>query len=284
MYKDKENFSNIAKKCLPSVMIAFVLSAPNDTLLGSLLFQKNRDFKVYVPENEALYADYEARLPLVKGGLNQVDEPLVCFLEPGAVPDKDFVRRVLRAQRRHPSFDLYHVNLAEGKKWPRRLKGEKLFRMTVYEGAKAPLSTFIFRTAALRECAVFRADGTLDALPTILACAKGKIVRNVWRQRLQWTEPQIAADPQSEERRIREKLDFYRWTESIWGEDDYPLDLGERLELITGALAGLYPTYSDDYLKEILSGFHAAQGPIRKIRASSALKGALRRRQKELEG
>ena len=39
-----------------------------------MLFQKDKDFKVYVPEGDALSAEYETRLPLVEGGLNQVEE------------------------------------------------------------------------------------------------------------------------------------------------------------------------------------------------------------------
>lgn len=265
-------------------MIAFVLSAPNDALLGSLLFQKNRDFKVYVPEDEPLVADYEGRMPIVKGGLNQVEESLVCLLEPGAMPDRDFVRRVLRAENWHPDFNVYHVNLTEGKSWPRRLKADKLFMKIAREEVKAPLSSFIFRTETLRACAIFRADGTLDTLPTVLSCAKERPVRNVWRQRLQWTEPQPATDPLSVEKCLREKLEFYRWSESFWTDDNYPLGVGERLEILTRILAELYPTYSPDHLKELLYGFQAAQGPIRKVRASTALRGALRQRQKKLEG
>ena len=265
-------------------MIAFVLSAPDDALLGALVFQKNRDFKVYVPEEEPLVADYEGRLSFARGGLNQVEEPLVCLLESGALPDRDFVRRVERAVNWHPDFDVYHVNLTEGKAWPRRLKAVKLFQKIAREEVVAPLSSFIFRTEALREKAVFKADGTLDVLPTVLSCAKERPVRNVWRQKLQWTAPQPPADPRYEEKSLREKLDFYRWSESFWGDEDYPLGVGERLEIIARTLAGLYPTYSQDHLKELLSGFQAAQGAIRKLRAATALRGALRERQKKLEG
>ena len=264
-------------------MLAVILPKGEDKLFGALLFQKCKDFKVYVPEDDPLAPEYEARLSLQTGSLNQVQEALCCVLEPGAVPDKDFVRRVLRTAGRHPDFDVYHVNLPETEPFPRKVKVDKLFELTVLEGVQAPLSSFVFRTARLREKAVFRADGSLDPLPTILACAQGKAVRNVWRQTLEWTAPPVAQDPVSVEKRIRERLDFFHWTEAFFGEDDYPLGTGDRLDLIAGEIAKLYPSYTPEELKELMGSFQVSQGVLRKVRASQALNAAIKDRQKQLQ-
>jgi len=264
-------------------MIGIVVKNPDDKLLGALLFQRCREFRVYVAgqADDAFLADYEGRLRLVRGGLDQVEEPLCVLLEAGALPDRDWVRRILRTCRRHPAFDVYHVNLPGEKKWPRKLKLDRLFRMTVLEQRPAPLSTFVFRTEILRTRAVFKADGTLDTLPTVLSCAE-RPVRNVWRQTLTWTPPAVPQDPASVEKRIRERLEALRWCEQYFGEDRHPLDAGERLALYARELARLYPTYSADELKEEMNLFQTAQGTIRKFKASQALKSALKKRQKEL--
>ena len=148
-------------------MLAILLSQIPDRLLSALLLQTCKDFKLYVPSPDML--DHEGRLNFTRGGLTDVEEPLVCFLDADSLPDKDFVRRILRTARRHPDFDVYHVNLAQGPDYPRKIKAAKLFRLVVQQGLPAPLPTFIFRTPRLKEKAVFRADSSLDPLPTILA-------------------------------------------------------------------------------------------------------------------
>ena len=261
-------------------MLAILLSQIPDRLLSALLLQTCKDFKLYVPSPDML--DHEGRLNFTRGGLTDVEEPLVCFLDADSLPDKDFVRRILRTARRHPDFDVYHVNLAQGPDYPRKIKAAKLFRLVVQQGLPAPLPTFVFRTPRLKEKAVFRADHSLDPLPSILAAASVRPVRNVWRQRLEWTAPAVSKDPVEEERQIRQTLDFYRWSESFFGEEDYPLDTGERLALYAHEVARLYPSYDPDSLKEIMNGFQAAQGTLRKVRAATALKSAVKERQKEL--
>lgn len=263
-------------------MIAVIVPKGDDTLLGTLLFQKCKDFKVYLPADDPLAADYESRLPLAVGGLSEVGEPLVAVLEPGALPDKDWIRRILRTARRHPDFDVYHVNLTVGPTWPRRARAGKVFRLAVELSGPAPLSSFVFRTSVLRSAAVFNADGTLNTIPTVLSCARDRPVRNVWRQQLEWNEPVQATDPAAVERRIRARLDVITWCEEYFGEDDHPLGVGDRLALFARELARLYPSYTADELKEQMAAFPAAQGPIRKIRASSALKSALKDRQNAL--
>ena len=261
-------------------MLAILLPRVSDKLLSALLFQTSKEFKLYVPEADL--SDYDGRLNYAHGGLNKVEEPLVCVLEQGALPDKNFVRRILRTVERHPDFDVYHVNLVQGPDYPRKVTASKLFRLMVQHDLPAPLSTFIFRTSRLRERAVFRADNSLDPLPTILAAAAARPIRNVWLQRLEWTAPAVSKDPVEEEKQIRQKLDFYRWSETFFGDEDYPLGTGERLSLYAAEVAKLYPSYDPDDLKEIMNGFQAAQGTLRKVRAAAILKSAVKERQKQL--
>ena len=47
-------------------------------------------------------------------------------------------------------------------------------------------------------------------------------------------------------------------------------------------LARLYPSFSPDALKENMNTFAVVNGPIRRMRASSALKSALKARQEAL--
>jgi len=263
-------------------MIAIVVPRGDDALFGALLFQKYKEFRVYVSDEDPVAADFETRLTLVRGGLKEVEEPLVCVLEAGAVPDKDFLRRVERSTRRHPDFDVYHVNLTEGKPFPRRMSAAKFFQRAVVEQAPAPLSSFIFRTARLRERAVFSSADILDPIPTVLSCAQARPIRNVWRQRLVWTAPAPASDPVSVEKRIRARIDLLRWTETFFGDGDYPLGTGSRLALFAETVAQLYPSYSEEALKEVMMGFQVSQGAVRKVRAGMALRSAIKQRDKTL--
>ena len=263
-------------------MIAVIVPRGDEALFGALLFQKYKEFRVYVQGDDPVAPDFESRLNLVHGGLKEVTEPLVCILEPGALPDKDFLRRVERTTRRHPDFDVYHVNLAEGKPFPRKLSAVKFFHLAVVAQVPAPLSSFVFRTARLREKAVFASADILDPLPTVLACAKDRPIRNVWRQRLAWSAPAAAADPVSVEKRVRKRLELLRWTESFFGDENYPLGTGSRLALFAGEVALLYPSYSEEALKEEMAAFQASQGAVRKVRASMALRSAVKQREKSL--
>ena len=263
-------------------MLAFIVPRGDDKIFGSLLFQKDKNFKVYVSEGDEVSDEYRERLPIVTGGLAQVDEHFVCYLEKGAVPDPKFVKRVLRTVKRHPDFDVYHVNPVALKDFPRKLSAAKLFKLTVTRAQRSPLSSFIFRTASLREKGVFGPDGNILTLATVLSCAKERPVRNVWNQRLEWMAPELPMDAESVEKRIKDRLDFYRWSEHFFGDEDYPLDGSKRLEVICKEIARLYPAHETGELKEILATFQAAQGPIRKLRASSALKAALKVREQEM--
>lgn len=263
-------------------MLAIVVPRPDEKLLGALQFQKNKDFKVYVPLTDLLAHEYEGQLNIVSGSLKHVEEPLCWILEPGALPDKQFVRRVLRSIGRHPEFDVYHVNLREGWQFPRKMKVARFFRRTLIQAVPAPLSSFVFRTECLKEKAVFLPDNRLNPLATVMACAQEKPIRTVWLQKLDWTAPARPQDLEEEEQRIQDRLDLLRWTETFFGEDDYPLGTGDRLDLYAAQVARLHPAHTPDELKELMLSFQVSQGPLRKMRAMQALKSAVKERQKVL--
>lgn len=264
-------------------MLAVLLEKFDEKLVASLSFQRCKEFKLYVPKEADWLADYEAKLLIAHGGLNDVQESLVCYLEPGAVPDRHFVGRVLRAARWHKSADVFHVNLSAGKTFPCRLKAAKFFKWALVEARPVPLSSFIFRTEKLRERAVFRADGSLNPIPTILASAQENPIRSVWLEKLEWIAPAVPQDPVSVEKRILDRLEVLRWTEYYYGEDNYPIGVGDRLDLFAREIARLYPLYTPDQMKEQMNLFRASDGTIRKVRAASALKNAIRKRQVELQ-
>ena len=58
--------------------------------------------------------------------------------------------------------------------------------------------------------------------------------------------------------------------------------MSDRLALFAGELARLYPSFTPDELKEDLNSFACVNGPIRRLKASSALKAALKARQEAL--
>ena len=263
-------------------MLAILLPHPDDKQFASLLFQQCQDFRVYVPQDHPLLSEYEDRLPLVQGGLQQVTEPLCWILEPDSLPDKKFVGRVLRYIDKHPDHDVFHVNLRNGQAFPRRVKADKLFKLTLLRAIPAPLSSFVFRTPQLKAKAVSLPDGSFSPLATVMACAQERPIRTVWLQKLDYTVPALPQDLEEEERRIRARLDLLRWTETFFGDDDYPLGTGDRMDLFAAQVARLYPAHTPDELKELMMTFQVAQGPIRKMRAASAIKNALKQRQKLL--
>ena len=261
-------------------MIAIVLPKADEKLLAALSFQKCKDFKVYVTTGEVAEDD---PLDVHHGSWSQVQEEVVCILEQGAVPAPDFVGRIVKAVRRHPDFNVYHVNLNGEKAFPRKTKNKKLFKLAVLEEVPAPLSSFIFRSTVLRDRAVLKADGTLATLATVFACSVDSPVRNVWRGRLDWYGPNPLTDPMQKDLKVQRKLELLRWTEDFFGDDDYPLSVGDQLDLFASEVVKLYPSYSEEDLKEIMGGFQVSQGTVRKMRAMSALKAALKQRGLELQ-
>lgn len=263
-------------------MLAIVLAKGNDKLLGALSLQKSKEFTVYLPGPDPLEADYEAQLVFRHGDWRQVEEPLLCILEPGVLPGPDFVEEVLYTARRHPEYNVYHLNLEGEEDFPRKADVKKLFRLILTDNAQAPLSSFVFRTEPLQEKAVQKADGSLYPLPSVFSMAP---VREVGGEKLTWKNPAVDNDPAQVERRVMAKLDLLRWTEEFFGDDDYPLSVRDQLRLFARELVKLYPSYSADNLKEIMNGFQVAQKNLfRKFRAGLALKKAMKQRGKELAG
>lgn len=248
-------------------MIAIVLPQADDKILSALCFQKCKKFKVYLASGEA--EDYPT-LDIRRGSWSQVEEPLVCILKPGAVPDPYFVATISLTTWLFSKYDVYHVNLVEERPFPCKTSAKKLFKLAICENVKAPLSSFVFRTSVLRDRAVFKADGTLKVLPTVFSCIRRRPVRKVWMGKLQWEAP-VSTDHLGA---IRERLDLFRWTEEYFGDDDYPLSVGDQLELFANEVAKL--PLPEDELKELMDSFLVSQGTIRRVRAHNALKNALK--------
>ena len=96
-----------------------------------------------------------------------------------------------------------------------------------------------------------------------------------------WTPATPSSNPAVQEEAIRARINLLRWTESFFGDDDYPLSVGDQLELFASEVAKLYPNYTAEELKEMMNSFQVSQGAVRKLRASSALNSALKLRKKE---
>jgi len=248
-------------------MIAIVLPQADDRILSALSFQKYKKFRVYLPGGEA--EDYPS-LDIRHGSWSQVEEPVLCILEPGAIPDPYFVATIALAVKLHPRHDVYHVNVVGERTFPRKASAKKLFRLAVYEGVQAPLSSFVFRTEVLRDRAVFKADGTLKTLPTVFSCIRRSPLRTVWKGKLGWEAPALSDYMAA----VRERLDLFRWTEEYFGDDNYPLSVGDQLKFFANEVAKL--PLPEEELKALMDSFLVAQGPIRKVRAHNALKNALK--------
>jgi hypothetical protein len=126
---------------------------------------------------------------------------------------------------------------------------------------------------------VAKPDGTLEVIPTVIGCAP---IRNVWWERLAWTAPIQPQGPEAVKESVKKNLDLFRWCESFFGDDDFPLSVGDQLELFATELARLYPDYTEEQLKETMYSFQVSQGTIRKMRASSALSDAIKARERQL--
>ena len=105
----------------------------------------------------------------------------------------------------------------------------------------------------------------------ILTAARRTGVRSARRERIGYTPPAPSTDPAVIEKEVRSRLAFFRWSERFFGEE-YPLGVGDRLDLFATELARLYPSFTPDELKEDLGTFAVVNGPVRRLRAASALK------------
>ena len=285
--------------------ITFVIPARDiDTLhrtLSMLSFQKDKDFIAVVVDfagSEAVrgaVVEFENLFPVSVATVEQAGQPLwkccldaapnaewVCFLALGVDFNATSVARMRRCIDGHPAYDAFRWNLAEpARKWGLRTRAARLFERVFVDKDAAPLSSFVFRAQALRE--TFEADSEAAGmgLAIVLSAARRSGVRTVRWERIGFTPAAPAADPSLVEKEVRARLAFFRWSERFFGED-YPLSVGDRLALFAGELARLYPSFSPDELKEDLGTFACVNGPVRRLRASSALKTALKARQEAL--
>ena len=285
--------------------ITFVIPARNlDTLhrtLSMLSFQKDAGLRAVILDpvgSEAVRAvvpDFELSLPVSVVTADPSGQPLwkccldaapdaewVCFLTPGVDFNETSVKRMRRCIDDHETYDVFRWNLAEpNKKWGLKTRPDRFFQNVFVDGAAAPLSSFVFRAKALRNA--FEADSEVAGMShaLILAAAKNTGIRTVRFERIGYTAPVPTTDPSVQEKEVRARLAFFRWSERFFGEE-YPLGVGDRLALFAGELARLYPSFSPDELKEDLNTFACVNGPIRRMKASSALKSALKARQEAL--
>ena len=293
-------------KPLTMAEITFVIPARNlDTVhrtLSMLSFQKDNGFRAVIVDfagSEAVAAlvpDFEHSFPVSAVTVEQAGQPLwkccldaapdaewVCFLTPGVDFTELSVKRMRRCIDGHDSYDAFHWNLAEpNKKWGLRTRPDRLFERVFVDGEVAPISSFVFRAKSLRDA--FEADSEAAGMghAVILAAAKKTGVRSARRERIGYTAPAPSTDPAVVEKEIRSRLAFFRWSEKYFG-DEYPLGVSDRLALFAGELAKLYPSYTPEELKEDLGTFAVVNGPVRRLRAASALKAALKARQESLK-
>ena len=285
--------------------ITFVIPARTlDTLhriLSMLSFQKDTGFNAVIVDlagSEAVRSvipDFEHRFPVSVVTVEQSGQPLwkscleaapeaewVCFLLPGVEFTETSVKRMRRCIDDHDSYDVFHWNLAEpNKKWGLRTSLDSIFTNIFVDGGAAPLSSFVFRAQALRDA--FEADSEAACMghAVILAAAKKTGVRTARRERIGYTPKPASTDPSAIEKEVRARLAFFRWSERFFGEE-YPIGVGDRLDLFATELARLYPSFTQEELKEDLGTFAVVNGPVRRLRAASALKSALKARQETL--
>ena len=286
--------------------ITFIIPARNVDMLhralSMLSFQKDHGFRAVVVDltgtgaASAMAAEFEPRIQVSVVEAGDSARPLwqtclemapqaewVCFLQPGVDFTALSVKRMRRCIKGHDGYDVFHWNLATPyHKYRLKTRPDRLFLSVFVDHEPAPLSAFVFRAQSLREAFAADPDAAGMDLAVILSGAKKTGVRSVRWERVGYSAPVAAPDPAQEEKTVRSRLAFFRWSERFFGEE-YPLGVGDRLSLFAGVLSRLYPSYSPDELKEDLYTFAVVNGPIRRMKASSALKAALKARQETLK-
>jgi hypothetical protein len=286
--------------------IVFIIPVRNIEMLhrtlSMLSFQKGGGVSAVVVDFagsdavSAMVADFEHQLPVTIRKTALEGQPLwkccldsapdaewVCFVTPGVDLMEKSVMRMRRCIDSHPSFDAFRWNLAEpARKWGLKTTPERLFLRVFEEGDEAPLSSFVFRAKTLRDAFSVDSEAAGMALAIILTAARNTGIRTVRWERVGYNAPAPSADPAMVEKEVRSRLAFFRWSERFFGEE-YPLGTGDRLDLFARELARLYPSFTPDELKEDLNTFAVVNGPIRRMRAASALKVALKARQESLK-
>ena len=288
------------------IEICFIIPARNmDTLhrtLSMLSFQKDAGFRVLVADRSGtaaahdVAAGFEHQMTVETVDLENSGLPLwkqcldaargaewVCFLTPQVDLTPSSVRRMSRCIEDHPSYDIFHWNLtAPYRKYPLKTRPAGFFRRVFREGDVAPISSFVIRAQVLREAFAADPDAAGMDLAVILSAARKTGIRSARWERISYNAPAPVDDPAWVEKDVRARLAFFRWSEGFFGEEDYPLDTGERLTLYANELARLYPSFTYEELKANLNSFAVVSGPFRKMRAASVLKAALKARQESL--
>jgi len=272
-----------------------------DTLhrtLSMLSFQKDRSFSACVVDISGaglarpVAAEFEDRLSLTVVETAVTGTPVwkmcleaapaaewVCFLRPDVDFSAQSMRRMRRCIKDHPAYDVFHWNLVEPfRKYRLKTRPDQLFLKVFTEGVEAPLSSFVFRAHTLRVAFTADPEAAGMDLAVILSAAAKTGIRTVRRERIGYRAPVKPEDPALVEKEVRARLAFLRWSERFFGKE-YPLDTGERLDLFAREVARLYPAYPPDRLKEDMNAFAVVNGPIRRMRAASALKAAIKARE-----
>lgn len=268
-----------------AVVISSVSPEVLHTMLSMLLFQRVQDLSVYVLETgsglSAVTEQFDARLKIrlfhvlpeetapASAAALVKDEEFVLFMDPSVSYGKKAFRRMLRCISAHPDHDVWHWNCEGTPKYPRRISDVNLFKKVLFKGYAAPLASFVLRVSAIKAL-----GGGAPGLGLLLALGKERRIRTVWWEKVQYAAPAL---PDSSEEAVRRRLAFFRWSENYFSEE-YPVGVSERLALICKELARLYPERSEAELKEELFNFAVVSGPIRKIKATNALKAALKAR------
>ena len=286
--------------------IVFIVPVQDTDLLhrtlSMLSFQKEGGFRACVVDLSgsdtvrSVAEEFEHKLSLTVVGKEATGQPLwkicldavpeaewVCFLRPDVGLTNLSVKRMRRCIADHPAYDAFHWNLVEPSgKMGLKIRPDKLFLSVFEDGAETPLSSFVFRAQTLRDAFATDPESAGMDLAVILSGAKKTGIRTVRWERVGYSSPVPPTDPSLIEKEVRARLTFLRWSERFFG-DDYPMGTGDRLDLIAKELARLYPSYTADELKENMNTFAVVNDPIRKMRASAALKAALKDRQESLK-
>ena len=288
--------------------------------LASLSSQTDKGFKVYVlswkkdERTGEIVSDFEDSLDiryfsfddatpsslsaLQKKGLTLLgDEDFVMFLSDDNELTPKCIRRFRKVAKRDCNKNVYHYNInvidmankliSKGKRFPRVIKVDKLFKKVFYKDYPAPLSSFIFRRSVLQERFVTLEEANRSDLATIFACAKEEGIRTIPFSRVLWRRHSaaLASNPATAKSVALDKVEFLRWSEDFFQNDDeYPVSPSDRIRLYARSCAALYPDYTKEEIKEKYMQFKVFTSAIRKMKGSSALRSALGDKTGELKG
>lgn len=256
-------------------MLAIILENPTDRLLSALRISSFKDFRLYVPETFKSIPNGDD-LNFTTGNLAKVTEDYVMYLSPWADPGSNVLKKLASTIKENPEFDVYHINIEGGGSFPVTANAEKAFVYFAKRKALAPLSAFVFRTSALKEKIVYRQDGSMDHLATVISCIDRGFMRTVRFTSMNFLKPDIS--PKQEEEMILRRIEFLRWSEGYFIGSNYPISVPVSLSIFAKEVASLYPSRDFNELKEMMLRFKMVNGPIRKMLATSALKNAVKSR------